>query len=313
MALLFLLNGKELQLAAAEATASLHPKDWWRRVPTTVDGTAYFPAARRAPRGLALTHRIVRVFAVAESDAALERAIKRVPWRRVLRGTFVVRLTSSIAGGPSERDLAALVDAGNARVDLTRPDVTIDIVRLRDRAYVGVRAWENAEDWESRRAHRWSEPHPTALHPKIARALLRLAGARRIHDPCCGAGGVLIEAGLAGLRASGGDVNQSMVRRARANARAYGLHPELRVADATAWIPRAGAIVTDLPYGRSTRAVRTGPFVEALLLRAAQSTRRAVIGSPEPLPNVPGWAVRAHMTSYAHKSLTRHFTVLERA
>jgi len=49
MALLFLLNGKEPMLAAAEAAASLHPSDWWAKVPPVLENTAFFPTARRAP------------------------------------------------------------------------------------------------------------------------------------------------------------------------------------------------------------------------------------------------------------------------
>ncbi len=318
MALLFLLNGKEPLLAAAEAAAALHPRDWWHHVPPANDGFAFFPAARKAPAGLGLTHRVVlTAFAVQNGrEDALLAAIDRTPWARIIRGRrFRVRLERiGIAGGVSERECAARIIARvpDAHVDLHNPEITIDIVRSRERSFGGVRVWENTETWRARRVHLWARPHPTGLDPTVARALVRLAGARRIHDPCCGAGGLLIEAGLLGLRASGADIEPAMLARARENTTPFRLRPELRVADATRWIPRVGAIVTDLPYGRGTRPVEVEGFVRALLARAGRSTRRAVLGASAPLPAVPGWVVRARFTSYVHKSLTRHFTVLER-
>jgi tRNA G10 N-methylase Trm11 len=99
----------------------------------------------------------------------------------------------------------------------------------------------------------------------------------------------------------------------KTNCAAYSLHPELRVADATGWIPRVGAVIADLPYGKNTAPVALVPFTDALLLRAAQSTRRAVIGSHTALPFPKQWKVRAHLTCYIHKSMTKHFYVLERS
>ena len=318
MALLFLLNGKEPMLAAAEAAAALHPRDWWRHVPPASEGFAFFPAARKAPTGLGLAHRaVLTAFAVQDGgDDALLAALDRAPWARIIRDRrFRVRLERiGMTGGPSERDLAARIIARvpNSRIDLHTPEITIDIVRSSERSFGGVRVWENTETWRARRVHLWTRPHPTGLDPTVARALVRLAGAHRIHDPCCGAGGLLIEAGLLGLRVSGADIDPMMLARARENTRSLRLRPELRVEDATHWIPRVGAIVTDLPYGRGTRPVEIERFVRALLARAGRSTSRAVLGASAPLPAVPGWAVRARFTSYVHKSLTRHFTVLER-
>ncbi len=320
MALLYILNGKDLSLAAAEAAASLWPKGWWKHLPhpTVDEPLAYFTRPRVAPQGLGLTHSIVRVLAVSEpDDEALERAIRKIPWRRHVRNaSFRVRLTRiGMEGGPGERELAAMVVSSltKPKIDLDKPDLTVDIVRTKTRSYIGIRAWENTEDWNARRAHLWPVPHPTALYPAVARALVKLGGTQRIHDPCCGAGGIVIEAGLAGMHASGGDISAEMIAKARKNATRYGLRPELRAVDAASWIPRVGAIVTDIPYGRSTKHVRVTPFIEALLMRAAQSTTLAIIGSCEPLPAVSGWIARAHFTSYVHKSLTRHFTVFERS
>jgi putative methyltransferase (TIGR01177 family) len=257
----------------------------------------------------------VRVLATAAPDEE-EKAIRSVPWRRYVRtASFCVRLTRiGVEGGVGERELAALVlsTVTNPKIDLQSPDLIIDIVRTRSRTYIGIRAWEDKEDWNARRAHLWPVPHPTALYPALARALVRLGGTQRIHDPCCGAGGIVIEAGLAGMHVSGGDISAEMIARARKNATRYGLRPEFRVVDAASWIPRVGAIVTDIPYGRSTKHVRVTPFVEALLMRAAQSAGLAVIGSAEALHAVSGWVVRARFESYVHKSLTRHFTVFER-
>ncbi len=300
MSLLFLLNKRDLALAEAEAKAAVHGWGWWDAPERQSEGIVLFPRARAAPRSLALTRRVVRVLAQGDAKDAQD-ILASVPWARHLKGRrYRVTLAREGSSTLSEKDVARIVwDArGEAAVDLAHPEATVDVVLTPTRAFAGIRTWEEEERFEDRRAHLWKAPHPSAAHPAIARALVNLSCARRIHDPFCGAGGFLIEAGLSGRLASGGDIEPEMVARARANCAAFGLRPQ--------------ALVCDLPFGKNTRDVALSPLLEAFLLRAHASSARLVIGVPSPLRETCGWRVRAHFPTYVHAKMTRHFYVLDR-
>lgn len=97
---------------------------------------------------------------------------------------------------------------------------------------------------------------PGTLHPPLAAAMIRLAGVRGGHtivDPCCGAGTLLVEAGIAvpDLRLLGADRDETALRAARDNA--GGVPAGWLSADA-ARLPlatgSADRVVVNPPWGR---------------------------------------------------------------
>jgi len=311
--MLFVLKKHWQDLAIAECKATALNK-WWKDKTAAIDGTLLL-ASRKKVKKLALTRFVVKVLAQCNAKH-IQETLAAIPLTALQGKSYrVVRtIASSTTELPSERELASIVWSRlqNPNVNLKNPQVTLDIVVVKDKAYIGIRTWESLEKFEDRRAHLRPELHPSSLHPTLARALVNITCAKSIHDPCCGSGGILIEAGLAGIRTSGADIDPGMVLRARRNCQSYGLHPDVRIADATQWLPRCGAIITDLPYGKSTRPQDLAPLCEAILLRASTATRKAIIGAPHEL-HFSGWIVRAKFSIYVHKSMTRHFWVLEHA
>jgi tRNA (guanine10-N2)-dimethyltransferase len=313
MALLFVLKQNEPELASAEAKAAVYGWGWWEHKEQAANGLLLIDGKARSFSHLALTKRIIKVKHSC-APGNLRASLASLSWKDLSGKSYKVVLTHLSASKESERELANIIwrSQQNPVVDVKNPDMTIDIVIAPNSAYIGTRIWENTEEFESRRAHKRPEMHPTSLHPALARALVSIGCATTMHDAFCGSGGILIEAGLAHKKVSGGDIDTDMIARARRNCAAYGVHPELRVADATQWIPRVQAIVSDLPYGRNTTPIALQPLLEAFLHRAAQSTSRAVLGLPSAMPFPKEWKVRAHFTSYVHKSMTKHFYVVER-
>ena len=97
---------------------------------------------------------------------------------------------------------------------------------------------------------------PGSLKPPVAAAMLRLGGVRpgmRVLDPCCGAGTILIEAGISGALPVGGDIEVEAVQAAWENASWAGVQTQIAAWDAGR-LPlidgSAEAIVTNLPWGR---------------------------------------------------------------
>lgn len=310
MGVLFLLKQQYPNLAVAEAKAAAYGWGWWEHDEQPVDGTLLLQTRRR-PQHLALSRFATNVLlACAPADILQALSKSKLP----VKGSFRIVVTRQTGSKITEREIAAAVWSRIKvpKVDLRHPDTIIDVIITSSEAYVGIRVWTNDEDFESRRAHLRPVLHPSGMHPALARALVNLSCAASIHDPFCGAGGILVEAGLAHKRASGADIEPAMIARAKVNCNQAKLRPELRVADATMWIPRVQAVIADLPYGKSTRPHALEPLLHAFLHRAQQSTSRAVIGLPGDLVMPREWKVRAHFTVYVHKSMTRHFYVLEK-
>ena len=164
------------------------------------------------------------------------------------------------------------------------------------------------------------------MQAKIARCMVNLTKPRErdvVLDPFCGAGAMLIEAGLIGCRVVGFDVQRRMVRGSLRNLGNYGVRPVgICVADAKNLpIKKVDCIVTDPPYGISatTKGQETKQIVADFLLEAANCIKkydRICIGSPKSVQvgklgeQIGFKHVESHFV-YVHRSLTREITVLE--
>lgn len=147
-----------------------------------------------------------------------------------------------------------------------------------------------------------------SLKPSIARSMALLSGPRPadvVLDPCCGAGTLLVERGLAAPYEAllGGDLSRAAVRAAQANARLAGVRAQLRVWDAQE-LPLEDAsvdvVLTNPPFGRqylldgdadafymallgeTARVLRTGGHL-VLLVADEPVVRRAQRGTRAPL------------------------------
>ncbi|WP_310551973.1 TRM11 family SAM-dependent methyltransferase [Paenibacillus glufosinatiresistens] len=176
------------------------------------------------------------------------------------------------------------------RADLRSPGQVYGIVR-RGGVYAFGPYREADRSWQARRI----KPHPysTGLGVGLSRSLVNLAvpdpEQKRVIDPCCGMGNVLIEGFSMGVRMSGCDLNPLAVRGARGNLRHFG-YPEdaVRLADMRSLEGTYDAAVLDMPYNLCSVL----PPEEALeMLRALRRlTGRAVIVSTQPLEREIGQA-----------------------
>jgi len=215
-----------------------------------------------------------------------------------------------------ERSLGARLGSCGLKVDLVSPDFNVVV---KD-GFVGIDIPLN-RDFNSRKPQHRPFFHPTSMHPKFARVLVNLAQVKAgdmVFDPFCGTGGILIEAGLIGMRLSGCDVDQQMVSGCKKNLGHYGLSGEVDKADALTHKTCADAIVTDPPYGRSS--YMTGKDAQQLfkkfITHAAETLppgKRMVLVAPSQYKlEFPKFKVDAHYDIRMHKSLTRRIWVTKK-
>ncbi|NJE61117.1 TIGR01177 family methyltransferase [Thermococcus sp. 21S7] len=208
---------------------------------------------------LGLAHEYGELIVEADSIEELLRKAEEVEWP--IKGTFKVD-TETMANCRFNvldlpRKLGAVIHAQGFRVNLSRPD-TLVRVYCGERVYAGIRLrFFDPKDFESRKAHHRPFFRPISLHPRVSRALVNLTKAKReLLDPMMGAGGILMEAGLLGLKVYGVDIRPEMVEGAEMNLRHYGIKGyELKLGDATRlgelFDKRFEAVATDPPYGTS--------------------------------------------------------------
>ena len=164
---------------------------------------------------------------------------------------------------------------------------------------------------------------PISLHPRFARALINLSGAKkgdRVLDPFCGTGGIAIEAAFMGMKPLISDFDENMVIGTQENMDFYNLKlTDFETIDISKIGDRFGevdVIVTDPPYGRSTHT--GGEEIESIY-------RRAMIAFREVL-KVNGTAgvvlpyeystneleIQSHHIQRVHGSLSRHYHVFKK-
>ena len=280
---------------------------------------------------LGLAHEYGLLLIEAESVEELLQKAGEVEWP--IKGAFKVDTETMANCGHDvldlPRKLGAVIHAKGFRVNLSRPE-TLVRVYCGERLYAGIRLrFFDPKGFERRKAHHRPFFRPISLHPRFSRALVNLTKARReILDPFMGAGGILMEAGLLGLKVYGVDIKPEMVEGAETNLRHYGVKDyELKLGDATRLeelFPnkRFEAIATDPPYG--TSATLAGRKRDELYRRALESMYhvlkeggRLAIAFPadfdgEAEGQKAGFRLVGKYYQRVHKSLDRWFYVFEK-
>jgi 16S rRNA G966 N2-methylase RsmD len=199
------------------------------------------------------------------------------------------------------------------KADMRSPERQFGLIRLGGRWRFGP-CEDNAALWLRHQSK--PQNYSTALPTRVARALVNLAAGsepqgKRLLDPCCGMGTVLVEAMSMGIDIEGFDINPLAVRGARTNLRHFGLPERVAIADMTKLAGRYDAALLDMPYNLCSVLPEQEQL--ALLVAARGLAQRAVIVATERLERqltLAGWTITAQ-ASVRKGSFTRYATVVE--
>ncbi len=318
---IILLSADELSLAYAEVKGAAAGED---AVIKEIHGRIAVVSGS-SPGNVFSRMGYARMHSSFVASGSMEELKKQISSFELPEGSFAVRSCRYSEfpgkGMDVERSIGDIVGR-QRKIDLKNPDNVLDIY-LGERLYAGIHL-------EDKRGISGREPtkrpffSPVTLHPRMARALFNLTGIKRrqrLLDPFCGTGAILLEASLCGMDAYGTDSDPEMIEGAGRNLAYYGVGAKLEVRDIDdIGHIRADAVSTDPPYGRSSTTNRES--VESLYRRAFSSVadildsgkRMSVIlpseryiGLAEDFRLIDMHAVRVH------RSLTRHFYLLERS
>jgi putative methyltransferase (TIGR01177 family) len=229
-----------------------------------------------------------------------------------------------LASNRSPPDPGKYLDGIDGTVNLTDPEFELTLVRGSDE-YLAVTAPSRMrQGWARRRPRTRPFFHPSAIFPKLARALFNLSQCKeggRFLDPFAGTGSILIEASLAGAQVVALDQSEKMVRGALANMKGFGQEwlGLVRADSSHLPISEIDAVATDVPYGRaaSPHGRKTAEILELILPVLARTIVRGgfvTIMHPQDIPieGNGGLAIVQEHHLHVHKLLTRTITVLRR-
>ncbi|MDA1196715.1 MAG: THUMP domain-containing protein [Nanoarchaeota archaeon] len=344
MTYLFTVSGENPELAAFEIEQLLHPKHLLRRGRFVFGDVA--KKEEQLFSRLAFTHSVYE-FLFTVPLRQLEDHMEKVDWKKHVEGSFCLRLYGKPYTNPetfTESYLAGFVwrSLEKPSVDLEHPTTTLALFVVRNKVYCGRLHTSLDHDFEKRKAHHRPALHPTALHPRMARCLVNLSGITTglVTDPFCGSAGILIEAGLMGLKVRGYDLYQEMLDRAKANLDFFHLKGyTLACNDALHLSDTLEYVVSDVPYGMNSsvwvstasgntklslkqdeprgRIRNLKDFYLAFLVNLHKIVgKRAVLIFPhyakaKMLLDKSGFTIKGSFKQRIHRSLTREIFVVE--
>jgi len=321
MRLAALLSGENPDLSKAEFIANLERQGVKTRVVGMQNRLLFVDAETRENmnlsfEGLALTHE------ACELLGALEDA-EKFSWKKRF-GRASVRAVKLPPGldkskTEAEKKVGSAFWKQGVKVDQSASE-TIRIYLTPKKDLLCRLIWKNTEDFEGRRSHLRPFSAPIAMHPKFARAMTNLARVKKgqkVLDPFCGTGGVLIEAGLVGAKVFGVDIQPKIVAGCKRNLEHFGIpSASVKAGDALKAKGKFDAVVTELPFGKSTRlTMEKKKLYSSFLKRLPQLLKRgscAVISSDRPLPNSKGLSKKGTYPVYVHRQMTRYINVYRR-
>ena len=323
----FELSGEHKDMCAAEAKKCIEAEAGEFRIVSEgpgyieaeFDESALGPIAER----ISLTHRIGRTLCTFDPDDA--DAVKGV---ELPVGSFAVR-ARRFEGRMKDIDSQDLVRkvggilSRNNDVRLKNPDIEVHMV-MSDRVHLFL--GEKTIDRDILETRKVSERpffSPISLHPRYARALINLTGAKkgdRVLDPFCGTGGIIIEAAMMGMKPIASDFDEDMIIGTQENMDFYGLKltdfDTIDVADVPDRFGEVDVIATDPPYGRSTHT--GGEPIDSIYARAMDAFSKVLrIGGAAGvvLPHEISsdrMALESHCVQRVHGSLSRHYHIFRR-
>lgn len=213
-------------------------------------------------------------------------------------------------------------------VILDKPDLEIRVIITDFDIFVGKKLFEiNRSQFEERKVQNRPFFSPISLHPKIARSIVNLSTIKKgqvLLDPFCGTGGIILEAGLIGANVIGSDIEEKMIDGCRITLNHYNVDNyklfNSDIGDIHKQLKPVDAVVTDLPYGKSTTT--KGEDKNQLYKRAFENIScilknncKAVIGiSNKELLEIGKnyMALKEVHEIRVHRSLTRYFGVYQK-
>ena len=318
------LSKENLRLAAAEAIALLKiKKSNWKLdnnlliIKKNSEKKSNNEAIQKLLNRLAFTRKVYTLLFEC-SIPSLQEKTKKYTWDKSYKQNCAVRLKGNSHLKLEEIAPLILKKIRRPRINLDNPKTQFTFF-FGKKAYAAILRQKLKHSFEERKAHNLPGLLPIAMSPKLAAAAINLTGIEKgtLLDPFCGTGGILIEASLMNLKPIGYDIDGSVLGKCKKNLDFLKIkNIALERKDSLTWNTKADYIVTDLPYGMNTRAVKGNFYRRFLAVLKKNLGKKAVIIFPhtvncQKLIKASGLKLENEFSMYIHKSLTRRIVVVK--
>lgn len=312
-----LLSGTHEDLAQAELSALIEMKRLRREGRVLIFEADDISKGERA----ALTHFVGELMAEGDIDTIVEAKIP-------VEGSFAargVRVPHGLDMNVPHLEVALgehiLAQNEKAWVDLKNPATTVVAIVTPKDCYLVKKAYDCDKSYTKR--HPLHRPffHPSSMQSRLARVMVNLSKVdtgKRLLDPFCGGGGILLEAASLGALVFGIDADPKMAEGCRKNLTFFGFRGEIQDGLAQEMSRmlkfKFDAIVTDPPYGRNSSIKARG--MDSLVLtqmhERLKDNGRLVLNSPRDITDMLEelFEIEFSYSIPVHKSLTRELYVV---
>jgi tRNA (guanine10-N2)-dimethyltransferase len=194
----------------------------------------------------------------------------------------------------------------HAKVDLENPDITVYLIFTNEENFFGF-----SEKNEDRKRPKKSKKYPHELDWKLTRAMINLIGLKKgqtVCDPFCGTGTTLLESESMGINAIGIDFDEKMCEISKENLKINNYKSKILKSDFQELVKISNdfdGIVTDLPYGRSSKASeKPEEILKKFIAIIPKHKKIAIMYKKELDPKMKLKGLKKYQI-YRHKSLTR--------
>ena len=194
----------------------------------------------------------------------------------------------------------------HSKVELEDPDITIYLVFTDKENFFGF-----SKRIKEKRKPKKIKNHPHELDWKLTRVMINLTGLKEgetVCDPFCGTGTTLLEAESMGIHSIGLDFDEKMCEISKENLKANGYKSNVFRSDfqeLSKISEKFDGIVTDLPYGRASKASEKPEKILNKFISILPKRKRIAIMYKKELDSNLKLRGLKKYEIYRHKSLTR--------
>ncbi|MSS86269.1 MAG: 16S rRNA (cytosine(1402)-N(4))-methyltransferase [Thaumarchaeota archaeon] len=194
----------------------------------------------------------------------------------------------------------------HAKVKLENPDITVYLIFTNEENFFGF-----SEKVEDKKRPIKVKKYPHELEWKLTRVMINLIGLKKgqtLCDPFCGTGTTLLESESMGINAIGIDFDEKMCEISKENLKINNYKSKILKSDfqkLTKISDDFDGIVTDLPYGRSSKASdKPEEILKKFMSIMPKNKKIAIMYKQELDPKMKLKGLKKYQI-YRHKSLTR--------
>lgn len=290
---------------------------------------------KTAVNRLSLTHEVFHNY-ISVNKEFLKLKIDEYPWNDTIIDDYAVRIkkmgNTNVNTLELEKEIGGLIKdklGAKAKINLENPKTFLRIIIKDDFAFMGTRIVEiSKKHFFEFKPHKRPFFYPGSMSPKLARCMVnltRLKAGDTLLDPFCGTGGMLIEAGIIGVKVVGTDIDPKMVKGTIENLQYCNINnSEIFKSDARELKlnHKVDGIATDPPYGisASTRGSESSKLYKEALLSLEHLIKDEgliCIATPHYMDfnkiiNDTKFEILEQYHIRMHKSLTRIISVLKK-